>query len=160
AVGGEDRQDRAAAVATYRAVWSRSVRGDWAERSATALARLGAPVPDASTAEGRALIGARAEALDADAQPEAARDLLELLGRERATTSAVGIGLARLRLTSRDYEGALEAFASVLGEVDEARGGAQDLFDYALTYARTGDYDTATVLYEEVMEQHPGTPQA
>ncbi len=162
AKGGEDRGDSTAAIATYRAVWMRSVRGPWADWAEEALDRLDAHVPNASTPEGASLIQGRADALTADKQPLLARDLLELLQSDTAVAAPTGTGiaLARARAAARDYPGAIEAYASVLGDDQAARGSARDLFDYALAHARIGDYDTAAEIYARVMEQHPSSAQA
>ncbi len=162
AKGGEDRGDTAAAIATYRAVWMRSVRGPWSDWAEEALDRLDAHVPDASTAEGSTLIQGRADALTADKQPLLARDLLEMLHGDTDTPlpSGTGLALARARAAARDYPGAIEVYASVLGDDDTARGTARDLFDYALAHARIGDYETAAAIYARVMDQHPGSRQA
>jgi soluble lytic murein transglycosylase len=162
AKGGEDRGDKAAAIATYRAVWMRSVRGPWSEWAEEALDRLDAHVPDATTAEGAAIIQSRADALTADKQPLLARDLLEMLHSDSGapTPSGSGLALARARAAARDYPGAIEAYASVLGNDENARGSATDLFDYALAHARIGDYETAAAIYARVMEHHPNSTQA
>jgi len=160
AVGGEDRGARDAAIATYRAVWTTSVRGPWAPLAEEGLERLGAAVPDPSTPEGKELIRTRATALSADKQPLRARDLLELIETATDGPTGQGLTLARARAAARDYEGALEVYEEVLGDEDSATGSAQDLFDYALATARTGDYETASELYARLMDQHPGTRQA
>lgn len=162
AKGGEDRGDNAAAIATYRAVWMRSVRGPWADWAEEGLERLDAHVPDAGTPEGATLIQARAAALSADKQPLRARDLVELLHSDDADNppAGTGIALARARAAARDYPGAIEAYAPVLGDDENARGSARDLFDYALAHARIGDYETAAAIYAHVMEQHPGSSKA
>ena len=153
AVGGEQRGATQAAVATYQRAWATSTRGPWSDRAAERLAALGHPVPDRATPEGRALVQDRIVALQADHQHAAALVLLE---EDRPGPRTWARSLAR----AREYPRAIQAWAAVLGPPAAATGTPSELFDYALTHARTGDYDTAAVVYRRLIEQHPTSREA
>lgn len=159
ALGAEKRGDRDAAVTTYRRTWADSVLGPWSGLAAERLAALDAPVPDYLTGEGRALVRERIAALRKANQHDVALDLLLKL-KEADPAAAGPLELARARFDGRDYPGARDAYRAVLGEPASATGGAKDLFEYALTTARAGDYDTAAVIYRRCAAQHPDTKDA
>lgn len=156
AVGGEDRGDTAAAIATYQRTWIDSVQDPWGARAAARLEALNVPVPDFDTPEGRGVVQQRIDALTKANQHGEALQLTLQLQTEQPT----GLSLARQFVSSRSYTDATEVYAQVLGPPDAATGSADNLFDYALTHARTGDYATATTIYRRVITQHPGTKQA
>jgi soluble lytic murein transglycosylase-like protein len=157
AVGGEDRGDTQAAIATYRRVWSLDAHGPWSTAAAEALKRLGAPVPDASTEEGRSLLSERAETLRKAQDHVAAAGLLALLPSDTTTAAGSPLEQARALFRAKDYPGMVAAYTKALGPPLEATGSARDLFDFALGTSRTGDYDTAAAIYRRVVALHPGT---
>ncbi|MCO4744380.1 MAG: transglycosylase SLT domain-containing protein [Proteobacteria bacterium] len=161
AVGGEDRGDKAAAIATYKRVWADSTRGGWAERAAERLAGLGSTVPDLSTPDGRALARERAAALAKDHQHGAALELRRALAEDEPPVSGASkLALARATFKGRDYSAANALYREVLGRPDQASGAARDLYDYALGTARTGDYATSSTIYGRLIAQHPSDPRA
>ncbi|MCB9689121.1 MAG: transglycosylase SLT domain-containing protein, partial [Alphaproteobacteria bacterium] len=92
---------------------------------------------------------------------EEALAVAELLAsRHPPTTAAAWDALGRARYNARQYADACEAWTHVVGEPATSVGGPQALFDTALCFARTGDYDTAAVVYRRVIAQHPTTKQA
>lgn len=70
------------------------------------------------------------------------------------------VELAKVYMQARRYEPAIAQWSTILGSPDEAEGRATHLFDYALSHARTGDYDTSAVVYRRLIAQHPGDPKA
>lgn len=82
------------------------------------------------------------------------------LSKEIGEAEGPPLEMARVNLQAREYATSLIHWERALGKPKEAIGPAQSLFDYALTWARTGDYETAAVVYERVLAQHPGTSQA
>ncbi|TVQ92701.1 MAG: hypothetical protein EA397_05970 [Deltaproteobacteria bacterium] len=161
AAGAEDRGDTQPAIEAYRGLWASSVRGDGAERAAARLHALGAPVPDLKSSDGRALVARRVQAL------EDARRYGDALGYRKQIVQAepdhpLGrpVAMARASALGRDYPGALRIYRELYGAADEATGPPARLFDYALHTSRTGDYDTAAVLYTRLIALHPNTPEA
>jgi soluble lytic murein transglycosylase-like protein len=161
AVGGEQRGATEAARATYQRVWADATRGGWAELAAERLASMGHPVPDLSTEAGRALVQARIAALAADRQHDESLALRRLIASDSPpATGASKLALARATFKGRDYAAANALYREVLGRPEEATGAARDLYDYALGAARTGDYQTSTILYRRLMSQHPSDPRS
>ncbi len=159
--GAEDRGDIAAAVATYRTVWSRYVRSPYAERAGERLRALGEVVPDFGTAEGRALARTRADALLAASRAEEALPLYEALGEatgDRSEAWLYTLGYARFK--ARDSAGALRAWEQLSPLSPGAYGGAALLFDYALATSRAGDYAAAAERYRRLTELYPQSSQA
>jgi soluble lytic murein transglycosylase-like protein len=154
ATGAVDRGDVAAASATFTRLWVISVIGPWSDRAAEALAALGAPVPDLGTAPGRTLALERAGAL-ADASRSAEAHALRLAVAARDPSAVGPKTMIRSQASARDYAGAIAGWAQLLGAPSVATGSAKDLFDAALSTARTGDYDTAAVIYRRLLAQHP-----
>jgi soluble lytic murein transglycosylase len=159
--GGEDRSETTAAIGTYRRVWTDGVRGQWDEEAANRLKTLGVPVPDHTTEIGRSLIQRRITSLKAEHQYSNALKLLQVLHQHNPVdTKEEWLTLARARFKARDYPSSVKTFEKALGLPKEAVGGANDLFNYALSIARTGDYDRATIVYRRVMKQHPRSKRA
>jgi soluble lytic murein transglycosylase len=160
-VGAEDRGDKDAAAQTYRKLWAESVVGPWSQQAAERLAALGSPVPDYSTSDGRTLVKDRVAALrKANRHEDALKLLVELRKVEPATTTDAKLQMARTRFDARDYAGARDAYKEVLGPPETCTGSSKDLFEYALTTARAGDYPTAAVIYKRVDAQHPDSVDA
>jgi soluble lytic murein transglycosylase-like protein/TolA-binding protein len=156
AVGGEQRGDIAAAVTTYIATWE----GDadiWGDRAAERLQALGRTLPDLLTKGGLLSAKRRADTLTAANEHTRAAALLKKLGTEDTATTPTrhGLALARAQAASKAYPDAITTYNSVLGSHDNATGSATDLFNYALTFARTGDYTRSTMIYSAVIAQHP-----
>lgn len=161
AVGGEDRGATEAAIATYQRVWATSTRGPWAGLAAERLEALGAPVSKLLSSEGLTLAKDRFRALKSDHQAEAAREMLLAIRRvQPAATRSEKLELARVHASAKAYDDAVAAYNSVLGYPEEASGSATELFDYALTTVRSGDYDTGLVIYRRLMAQHPSHDKA
>ncbi|MBW1877129.1 MAG: transglycosylase SLT domain-containing protein [Deltaproteobacteria bacterium] len=157
AVAAHMRGERQTAIPEFQHVWTDGVSGPWADLAAEALTALDSPVPDPVTAEGRALMETRADRLQAAQRHAEARALREQLHRGPAPTARTGLDLARARFHDRDYPAAVEAYASVLGAPEKAAGNPRDLFAYALATSRTGDYDTAALIYGRLAILHPRT---
>ncbi|MBN2801104.1 MAG: transglycosylase SLT domain-containing protein [Deltaproteobacteria bacterium] len=161
AVGGQDRGDTQAAIATFRRAWASSTRGPWSGLSAERLSALGAPVPDLESPEGRALVRDRIKALQGDYQHREALALIVALEAKEPPTGATAQWSAgRARFRGKDYPGAIALWGQVLGAPESCAGGADSLHDYALAYARTGDYATAAGIYTRLIAQHPAATQA
>jgi soluble lytic murein transglycosylase len=156
AVGGRDRGDTKAAIATFRRTWVVSTLGPWSERSAEALAALDAPVPDLGSEEGRALVMERVAALKGAQRHQEALQLMQQVRASQGDTAPTH-DLAYALFRARDYPTAVATWAELMGAPDTATGPAQALFDYALGTSRTGDYDTAATIYRRVIAQHAGT---
>ncbi len=155
--GAADRGDREAALEAYRAVWSRSPRAPFASRAAVQLAALGAPVPDVSTAEGRALMLERAKRLLAEREAVGAIPLLDAIATsEPFDTPAKQLFLADALFEAKLYARSRDAYASA----SDTRENAVAFFQYALATARAGDYRAAAALYDELILAHPDTAQA
>ena len=160
-IGAERRGDMAAAIPTWRRLWAESVTGPWSKKAAEHLEKLGSPVPDLSTSEGRALVRDRVAALRKNNQhTEALARLDQLAAVEPPTTRSAKLELARARFDARDYAGARSGYEAALGAPDRCTGSSTDLFEYALSTARSGDYDAAAVIYKRVDSQHPETSDA
>ncbi|MCB9662695.1 MAG: tetratricopeptide repeat protein [Alphaproteobacteria bacterium] len=154
AVGGRDRGDRAAAIATFQRVWIDSTRGPWGERAAAALEALGAPVPDLTSSEGRALVQRRVEALQAARQHgEALTWIDRLRAAEGRTAPSADYGRALFR--GRKYAEAADVWSRVIGDEPGSRAAADLLFDLALAISRTGDYARAAERYTQLVTLHP-----
>ena len=161
AAGAEKRGDKTGSLLAYGKVWSSSTRGPWASRAAERLALLKKAVPEARSAAGRTLIRSRIASLQRDQQHTAALALYDMLWAVEPPTTPESIrDMAEARFDAHDYAGAREAFARVLGSAESANGGPADLFDYALTTARTRDYDQAAAIYRRLILQHPTSDKA
>ncbi len=155
--GAEDRGERDAALETYRAVWTRSPSDPFADRAAERLGAMGAPVPDAGTPEGRALMMERARAHLADKQADDALPLLDAVAlAEPFDTEAEKLFIADALFEAKAYARSRAAYDALPG----ARQGAATLFQYALTTARAGDYPAAELLYAELGRSFPDSKEA
>ncbi|MEQ1567247.1 MAG: tetratricopeptide repeat protein, partial [Myxococcota bacterium] len=152
--------DPAGEKAALRELWLDARPGGWDQRAADRLVGLGAPVPELGTADGRALARKRLAALAERARATEAQALGDALAAvEPPPDAAAWDLLGRVRYNARDYAGALAAWRSAFGPPTSAGGSAQQRFDYALCHARTGDYDTAAVVYRQVTQAFPTTEQ-
>lgn len=140
------------AAAVWRDVWTAAEVGG-ADIEAAELLKA-ADAPPFTDAERNARLGA----LRKNGRIDDAADLAKTLTGSDAPTSAVQ--LAKINLAARKYADALVQWERALGPPDKAVGSASLLFDYALTHARTGDYDTAAVVYRRVIAQHPSSAKA
>lgn len=154
--GGEKRGATEAAVATYQRTWADAVRGPWSARSAERLAALGSPVPDYATPAGRGLANDRVKALTKANRHAESLDILMAIRAAEGKTG-VDLALAKAHFRARKYVEAVEIYRKVLGAPEVAVGSSTGLFDYALGTSRTGDYDTAAVLYARLVAQHPAS---
>jgi soluble lytic murein transglycosylase-like protein/TolA-binding protein len=156
AVGGEQRGDITAAVNTYIATWEGDP-GVWGDRAAERLQALDRSLPDLSTKDGLLSAKRRADTLTAANEHTRAAAILKKLGVEDTSTTPTrhGLALARAQAASKAYPAAITTYSNVLGSHDNATGSAADLFNYALTVARTGDYTRSTMIYSAVIAQHP-----
>lgn len=76
------------------------------------------------------------------------------------TTTAGWVQLGEIRSAARDHAGAVEAWSHAYGPPATAKGAAPGLFAYALAHARTGDYDTAAVVYRRLLAAAPTSAEA
>jgi len=144
------KTDRPRALALYRELWLDARPGGWDTQAAAALAALGeAPLDDP------ALRTRRLAALQAANRVEEAKALVD--AAPEPTTPAGWEVLGEIRYAARDYAGALAAWRRVYGEPSAATGTQSDLFRYALCFARSGDYDTAGVVYRRVTAMNRAT---
>lgn len=157
AVGGRDRGDKAAAIATFRRVWIDSVHGPWSDSAAEALASLGEPVPRFDDEQGRAFVLERIKALAKAHRHDEALELRRGLHQVRPQGP---ITMARACFRGRDYPASVKWFEKALGTPAQATGKDSHLFDYALATSRTGDYATAAVIYRRLLAQHPTSAKA
>ncbi len=142
------------ALGVLRSAWSKDVGGGADERAAVLLAQHGAPVTDLTDAATLEAARARIKALGEAHQYPEARALMGAV--EVVAPGSYGPKTrAFATFRARDYPGAVAAFRGALGEAAEAAGSAEALFHYALATARTGDYDTAAVIYGRLRTQHP-----
>jgi soluble lytic murein transglycosylase len=103
----------------------------------------------------------RAHALRVENRHEDALVLLEAVYASAPPDSTVEeLRLAHARMDARQYGPAREMFAKVLGPPETCTGAPADLFDYALTTARAGDYATADAIYRRLQNQHPTSKEA
>lgn len=124
----------------------------WSPWDSEALKLLGAE-PDLADPTWQPFAEQRMRALQQTMRPVEALEIFEaLLALEKRKDP---IGLANARFAARDYAGAVQAFAEVLGAPTEARGEPDPLYAYGLAHARQGDYETAATIYRRLMAQHP-----
>jgi soluble lytic murein transglycosylase-like protein len=153
-------QGQPAEVEALRALWLDARPGGWDGKAAERLGQLGSKVPDLDTPAGRTLARKRLDALFAKLRVEEARELADGLAQiEPPPDRAAWVTLGKVRYAARDYASALAAWKKAYGEPASATGSATELFDYALCHARTGDYDTAGVVYRKVFETYPKTKE-
>ncbi len=156
AYGAEDRGEKDSALAAYRAVWSKHPTTPWAEKAADRLKALGAPVPDPSTADGRTVMRARADALIAAKQAPDAIPLLDALAPAMSGDGKWPLYLADALFDAKLYARARDAYAGEAATADSAGR----LFQYALATARAGDYPAAERIYGELVKRYPDSAQA
>ncbi len=147
--------EREKAWGTWRSVWTAAEVGGWDDLALARLDETGAgPVPDADRIT-------RLASLRKNGRIDAASELAEQLGQtDDPDLPSDPLELARVQLQARQYADSLTHWQTALGAPAEATGSARNLFDYALTHARTGDYDTAAVVYQRVIAQHPSSDNA
>lgn len=157
AEGARMRGDLPAAIATWRAVWTKHPTSVWATRAEEALARADAPVPDYTAEEGRALALERAKTLLAIKQAPLAIPLLDGI-HAHAPFSSQGEALymANALFDAKLYPRAVDWFRRAGASTLSARAA----FDEALATARSGDYTGAAVRYRALAKRFPGTSQA
>lgn len=144
-----------------RTIWTDARPGGLDAQAADRLEALGVPVPELQTDAGKALAEARLSGLHRHRRTAEALQLAEVLYEGHTPSDhAAWIELGHVHFAARDYEGTLAAWSQVLGPPQEASGSAQELFDYALCHARTGDYDTAAIVYTRLFEAHPDHKKA
>jgi len=142
-------------------VWIDARPGGWDERAAVRLVELGESLHDVSTESGRARAAARLTKLHGHHRVAEALALAPSLQGDAEPTDRAGwLERAAIHFSGRDYPAALAAQQRALGDPAEVAGEPDELFEYALTAARTGDFDTAAVIYRRLIEAHPDTKQA
>jgi soluble lytic murein transglycosylase len=157
AEGASRRGDATAAVAAWQAVWTRHPTSPWSSRAETALAALGAAVPDYTTDAGRTLVRARADTLLAQRQAGLALPLLsELHARVPFTSAPDARRMARASADARQHAAALTWHA----KAGSAEHSPAEAFAEALATARSGDYATAAARYRALAARWPDSPQA
>jgi len=153
--GAEDRGDINAAIATYQAIWTRFPTSPFSEKAASRLKALGKALPAIDTTENQNLTLARARTLTKKYRAKEAAPLFELLFKAGALKGDRALEeYAKTLFRARDYAKAL----SIWGELDpmgSQRISSDALFHYALTTSRTGDYDRAAEIYQEVSKRFP-----
>lgn len=155
--GAELREDREAALAAYRALWSKAPTSVWAAKAAERLEAMGAGVPDLATAEGRDLAMVRVKRLLELRQAGEAVKLLDLVnGRAPAADPAAELFVANALFDAKLYARAVEAYQRA-GATTASPAAA---FSLALATARSGDYPNAALQYDALARRFPGTPQA
>jgi soluble lytic murein transglycosylase-like protein len=148
-------------VAELETLWSSAAPEGWDIRAAERLRDLGHPVPALSTEDGRALALVRVSHLKkAQRHAEALTLLLAVYEAHPESADVEPRNLARAHSSARQHTDALPYWQQALGPPDRCSGGPKSLFDYALTHARTGDYDTASIIYSRLITQHPTSSQA
>jgi len=134
----------------WRAVWVHAAVGGWDAKAAARLATTQGPE---FTPSDRAK---RLTRLRKSGRIDEAADLAAELG----TSTNNPIELARVNLSARKYADSLVHWERALGAPAKATGSPRNLFDYALTHARSGDYKTAAVVYQRLIAQHPSDSRA
>lgn len=140
------------------ALWADARPGGWDIKAWQALSAAGTPVPRLGDLDGRRLAFQRFESLAAASRPEEALVLLTAIRDAGGQFSPVT--MAHALFAARKYAESAAAYAAILGAPDAAAGAPGELFEYALTTARSGDYATAGVIYRRIMELHPTTDEA
>lgn len=157
AAGAWDRGEKDAAISTWRTAWTKTPTSVWADRAAERLATAGAPVPDYTTAEGRALAMARAKTLLAQKQAGLAIELLNgIHAQDPFETDAEERYYAEALFDAKAYDRAADWF----GRCGGSAAGAGVAFRMALATARAGNYEGAKPLYAKVVSMYPGTAEA
>src|SRR5690606_12068029 len=123
AVGGRDRGDVDAALSTFQRVWIDAVRGPWGERAAEALEAMGHPVTDLTSADARAVISRRIDALESARQYGEALEWIERLRVAEGQTKPT-LSYARSLFRGRKYAEAAAAWLQVLPEDHASPTGA------------------------------------
>ncbi len=157
AEGARMREDLPAAIAAWRAIWTRHPTSPWSARAEGALAAAGVPVPFYADEPGRALALERAKRLLDIQQAGLAILLLDGVHAQAAFASASEqLFMANALFDAKAYGRSLEWFARV-GAATSAPAVA---FDEALATARAGDYPVAAERYRALMARWPTSPQA
>ena len=139
-----------------RAVWVDARPGGWDTRAAERLTELGA----APGTDDAALAKKRLSQLHRHHRVSDALELAKALQGAEPEDRAALVEWGAIHFAARDYAGALAAWQKALGAPAEASGSPDELFDYALCTARTGDYDTAAIIYRRLIEAHPSSRKA
>ena len=137
-----------AAVPVWQRIWTRNPTSERADDAAAALKQHLHPVPDTSSAAGRALVRERADTLAGLQKHADALALLDSLPDDG--TDDLRRAIARASFKSRDYARAVTEFGRLTDP------SPQDRFDRALAASRTGDYDRAAELYRALVDDHAG----
>lgn len=155
--GAEDRGEKDAAIGAYRAVWTKAPMSPWSTRAAERLEKLGNPVPNYATDEGRSLALERAKTLIATKQaPEAVELLVGIHAQVPFASESDKLFYADALFEGKAYAQARDIYNTS----SSVRSSASVLFQYALATARAGDYPAAEALYGELVRLHPDSSQA
>ena len=148
AEGAARRGDPEAAIPVWQALWARNPTSLRAAEAADRLAAAGRVVPDPHSADGRALIAVRIQALEAQqgwAEALALRDQMP-----EGDPSRTPAALARASFRAKDYPRAVGLLTALPARSPE------QAFDLALGASRTGDYALAARHYQQLIADHPG----
>jgi soluble lytic murein transglycosylase len=157
AEGARLRGDQPAAIATWRALWTRHPTSVWSGRAEQALAGANASVPAYGDDVGRSLALERVKTLLALKQANLAIPLLDGVHTAKAfTTQSELLYMADALFDAKLYPRAVDWFARAGASTLSAR----TAFDEALATARAGDYPGAATRYRALMTRFPGTSQA
>jgi soluble lytic murein transglycosylase len=157
AEGARTRGDLPAAIATWRALWTKNPTSAWSARAEKALAGASAPVPAYDDETGRGLAMERARTLLALKQANLAVPLLDgIHAAAPFTTQSQLLYMADALFDAKLYPRALDWFARAGASTLSARAA----FDEALATARSGDYPAAATRYRALIERYSGTSQA
>lgn len=157
AEGARMRGDMPAAIATWRAVWTRHPTSMWSVRSEQALAAAGAVAPSYADDVGRALALDRVKTLLALKQANLAIPLLDGIHTAASfTTQSELLYMADALFDAKLYPRAVDWFARAGASTLSARAA----FDEALATARSGEYPGAATRYQALIARFPGTSQA
>jgi soluble lytic murein transglycosylase-like protein len=157
AEGARLRGDTPAAIATWRALWTKHPMSAWSVKAEQALADAKAPVPEYASEEGRALAMERARTLLALKQAPLAIPLLDgIHGQTPFLSSGQLLYMADALFDAKLYPRAVDWF----GRANASGTSARAAFDEALATARAGDYPRAAERYRALISAYPGTSQA
>ena len=161
AVGAEDRGDLEAALDAHRSNWAKNVKSPFSLQSAERLAALGHPVDDLSTPAAQDLALTRARNLVKVHRAPEAIPLYDGVGEAAGKSGdAWTHELAMALFKAKDYPRSMAVMAELSPTEAGARGGVETLYHYALGTSRTGDYATAALHYERLVELYPSTKRA
>jgi len=142
------------AVEVWRNAWAKNVAGSWDDVAAERLKKQGQDPEDLTRSANHVYAKLRVGSLrKANQHGEALKLALALA--DHGVDALTGTALAHAYFRGRDYAGSTAQFEKALGAPAACTGSPKDLFHYALGVSRTGDYDSAAVIYDRLRLQHP-----